>query len=197
MEQTHLLYKGRCIPFSCVIDVAWSLEPGQELEWRRIFGVVRWNLNVLFVMAQVLLGVFSWKFRALTSLIDELNSSENCISQGRKVKGGFCCVWVFVFWRGFVGGFVFFFWLLQARVFILQEKDVDCKDLLYPGYHGLCFGELLCLMESSSSRMPSESWLDVKASPLEWSLCKASESKVSCRKRCCSGVCECRGTCSQ
>lgn len=108
-------------------------------------------------MAQVLLGGFSWKFRAITSLTDELNSSCS-ISQGGKVKGSWLLreVVFFVVVVGFCCGFLgFFLRFSQVSVFILQDKEMDCKDLPI-AWMSLCFGELLCLMESGRRvRMPS------------------------------------------
>lgn len=122
MEQTQLLYKGRYIPFSCLIDVAWSLEPSQKPDWRRIFGVVRWNLNALFVMAQALLGVFSWKFRAITSNRWVQQLIKRCSSQRRKVEGCFRGVFYF--------GLVFFFSSASFNFHPSREKkNVDHKDL--------------------------------------------------------------------
>lgn len=81
-------------------------------------------------MAQVLLGGFSWKFRAITSLTDELNSSHHAVfhREGRQRVVGCCAGWLF-----FVVGFwLFFFRFPQVSVFILQDKEVDCKDLPIP-----------------------------------------------------------------
>lgn len=83
-------------------------------------------------MAQVLLGGFSWKFRAITSLTDELNSSHHDAvfhREGRKRVVGCCAGSVFLL-LGF--GFFFFFRFPQVSVFILQDKEVDCKDLPIP-----------------------------------------------------------------
>lgn len=88
-------------------------------------------------MAQVLLGGFSWKFRAITSLTDELNSSCS-ISQGGKVKGAWLLcevVLLLLLLLGFVVGFWFGFFLKILSSFSFHSSRL--RDGLQRSSHSL------------------------------------------------------------
>lgn len=100
-------------------------------------------MNILFVMAQVLLGGFSWKFRAITSLTDELNSSHHDAvfhREGRKRVVGCCAGSVFLL-LGF--GFFFFLDSLKFQFLSFKIKRWIAKIFPSPGCHSVFWGVTL------------------------------------------------------